>query len=365
MLGIVHIHPTLLPRPSFILILVAITALRIQRMDPFDKPDLTKKEERYREKVQNLIEYCLYCQPYDEGEAVWIHGDRRELDDVFYECNVPEQYWDNIMEHLHCPNCGLDGFELGLDVGTKTKFEKEVDEHLDKVDSLYGTQVQEFEKLIEQFPMLGHTHKFGKRIFKELEKELLPTVEIHGNYYRARKVTSSEVLSIDKMYNPPTGKPQEGRFNHSGQSHLYLANSKETAIKEVVNDENSLLVWCQEFEIKEKVKSILDLSFDWMNLTPSTSALLLSLKTKNTIDRSDRNKEFWRPDYYITRYIMDCAKRTGYNGIKYNSTKDSLEHNIVLFSPENIKLEAKGSPIIEIFLNKKEKEDFNDDLFEL
>lgn len=334
-------------------------------MDGFEKSELTTKEERYRKKVQSLIEYCLYCQPYDEGDAVWIFGDRMSLDDLFYNCNVPEKYWDNIMEHLVCPNCGNSSFSLGLDIGVKTEFEKDVDKHMNEAYDLYGSEVRELEKLLESYPLLAYQNKLAKRIYKEIKEKKLPTTTIKGNFFRARKVESSEVISSKKMYNPPLGKPEEGRFNHSGQSHLYLANDKKTAIKEVTSDEHSLLVWYQEFEISNEINDILDLSFDWSRLTPSTSTLLLSLKVHNSIGRTDRNKYNWKPDYYLTRYIMDCAKNLGFNGIKYNSVKETYDFDVVLFFPEKIRIKAIGNPCIETFLNKEEKEKFTTDLFDL
>lgn len=334
-------------------------------MDQFSPPELNKIEEKYRKKVQSLIEYCPYCQPYDEGEVVWIFGEKIELMDLFYQCKVPERYHDKIVEYIVCPSCGFADFDFSVDVGVKTKFEKEVDSHMDKVTSLYGSDVKKFEELLESFPLLAYTNKFGKRINREIRDKKLPTTTIEGDFFRARRVEGSEVLLTQKMYNPPIGKSQEGRFNHAGQSHLYLANDKETAIREVISDEKSVLVWVQQFTIEGRIDDILDLSFDWSHLTPSTSALLLSLKVYNTIGRSDRNSENWRPDYYLTRYIMDCAKFHGYKGIKYNSSKDSFNFDLVLFYPDKVKIKAVGKPRIEIFFNKEEEDEFRRDFLEL
>ncbi len=327
-------------------------------MDEFDKPELTAKEEKYRKRVQSEIENCLYCQPYDDGEAVWILGERTDLEDLLYNLNIPDKYWDNVIRHLHCPYCGNESFDRYSEIGVKTKFDKEVEKHMDEVYGLYGSEVRAFEDLLESFPLLAYSNRFGKRIHKELKEGKLPKIAIKGDFYRARRVESSEVLTKDGMYNPPTGKPQEGRFNHAGQSHLYLSNDKATAIKEVITNELSLLVWCQKFELRKEVKNVLDLTFDWMNITPSTSTLLLSLKVFNSIGRADRNKGLWRPDYYLTRYIMDCAKEQGYNGIKYNSTKETNEYDVVLFYPDKLDIIAIGDPHIEIFMNKGDKDEF-------
>ena len=157
------------------------------------------------------------------------------------------------------------------------------------------------------------------------------------------------------------GKPTEGRFNHSGQSHLYLASDKETALKEIATTEDPLLAWCQIFQIGDDIHKILDLSFEWMDLSLSTSTLLLSLKMYRAIDRTEGNKEYWRPDYFLTRYIMDCALMLGFEGIKYNSTKGYSGYNIVIFNPESHKISSIGTPIVESFIREeKSHRDFLD-----
>jgi hypothetical protein len=113
------------------------------------------------------------------------------------------------------------------------------------------------------------------------------------------------------------------------------------------------------------IHNILDLSYDWSNITPSTSTLLLALNVKRSIGRTDRNIDNWKPDYFLTRFIMDCAKSSGYNGIKYNSTKDLFAHNIVLFHARKAQVIAMGNPQIEIFMDKDDKEKFQSDLLDI
>lgn len=322
------------------------------------KVELSKKAEVYRRKVQAEIQYCVNCQPFDEGEAVWIYGERTDVEGVLDELNVPEKFRNQIVENLCCPNCGNEYFDTSSEVGVKTKFDTEVERHMDKVYRLYGSEVTRFEELLENFPFLAYSDKFARKIHNELKKRTLPTVSVLGQFYRARKVEGAEVLAKEGLYNPPVGKPEEGRFNHAGQSYLYLSNDKATAIKEVVSGEKPLLVWCQKFEIVEKVENVLDLSFDWSMLSPSTSTVLLSLKIYNSLGRADRNKGLWKPDYYLTRFIMDCAKEQGYQGIKYNSAKDIEEFDVVLFYSSDLKIEALGNPSVEIFMNKADKHEF-------
>ena len=324
-------------------------------------PELNSTEERYLKKVQKQIYYCSYDQSYDEGEVVWIWGERTELTELLYDCGVPEKHWNSVIAYLVCPRCGHSSFELGEDVGIQSKFDKEIEEHVKKADKKYGKQIKEFENHLEENLMLGFQHKFGRKLFKEIKDGVLPMVTIEGEFYRARKVQSSEVLTTKKMHSTPKGKPTEGRFNHSGQSHLYIANEKETALREVALTEDPLIIWCQKFEIKTPVDKILDLSFNWLDLSVSTSTILLSLQMNDAIDRSKGNLDFWRPDYFLTRYIMDCAKSEKYNGIKYNSTKAYSGYNLVLFYPSKVDIKAIGSPFVELLPgNEKRKDDFPD-----
>lgn len=312
-------------------------------------PELNKKEERYLQQVQNKIYYCSYDQPYDSGEVVWLFGERIELIDLLYDCNIPEENWDSLIAHLECPGCGHSHFELGEIVGLQTKYEKDIEAFTKKAEKKYGKRIKDFQRYLEKSPMLGFQHSFGRKIYKEIELDNIKTTAVEGEFFRARAVKSSEILTSKKMAKAPSGKPTEGRFNHSGQSHLYLANDMETALKEVAITEDPLLAWCQLFSLDKPITKILDLSFDWTELSLSTSALLLSLKMENAIDKTGGNKEFWRPDYFLTRYIMDCAIALGYNGIKYNSTKEFTGYNIVIFKPENHSIKPIGKPTVEPF----------------
>lgn len=61
-------------------------------------PDLNKVAERYREKVQVLLKYCVTCQSYDGGDYVWIHGEKTTVDEIMDSVNCPEKYRDDIAE---------------------------------------------------------------------------------------------------------------------------------------------------------------------------------------------------------------------------------------------------------------------------
>lgn len=320
--------------------------------------DLTKTEERLKNKVQKKIYYCSECQPYDGGEPVWIYGEPIDLDDLLMTCNIEEKYWDKITACLSCPNCGNSFLEISSRVALQTKYEKELESLLNKTNLKFRDKINKLTSLLEATPFLAYKDPLAKKIYKEIKEKTFPITKVNltESYFRARKVNNKDIFDSSKMLNAPKGKPTEGRYNHSGQSHLYISESKETAIKEVAQNDANFLVWVQEIKFENEFNNILDLTFDSTNISTVENPLLLSLSMFNVLGSSKKNLEYWRPDYFMTRYIMDCTKDLGYNGIKYNSTKTEFEFNIVLFYPEKNKIKYVGKPIIEIFRTKNNLE---------
>lgn len=332
-------------------------------MDEFEKPSLSPKEKGILKKVQSQIAYCAYCQPYDSGEPVWIFGDRTDLDDLIYNYTNSEKSIEKIKKHLYCPHCGHDDLTWDYEIGIKTDYEKKVDSLMKEVAMMHGNDLKHLKKLIDKNPLLVYKDPLAQDIFDEIESKRFPITKIKGKFYRARKVEDSKILDSEELKCPPTGKSNEGRFNHAGQSHLYLANNKETAIREISEGHNSLLIWYQEFDVEKEINDILDLSYSFGDISLSSSVLFLALTEYNdAVYKDGGNLDNWKPDYFLTRYIMDCAKHCGYNGIKYNSTKDGGGHNYVLFYPEKVKLKAIDRPQIYILM-KKEDDDVFKSLF--
>lgn len=323
-------------------------------MEDYLKEELNVTAERNRRKIQAKIISCAGCQPYDEGMPVWIHGVQWELDELFADNNVPEEYWEAIASHLYCPNCGTSEFTPHMDVGIKSRFDIELDNYINQTLEKYKPQIKEFDKLIEKTPLLAYSHKFGRKLYKDLKELELPVTSIKGQYFRAREAKNSTVLTKERMMHPPTGKSQEGRYNHSGQSHLYLSKDKYTAVEEVIGGDEDVVVWTIELEV-DRVDKILDLTFDWTMTTPDTSPIYFALCGANFVNQSKRNLELWKPDYFLTRYIMDCTKELGYNGIKYNSNKSSYIENVVLFYPEKVEIKPVGDPELQIHRIKRSR----------
>lgn len=53
----------------------------------------------------------------------------------------------------------------------------------------------------------------------------------------------------------------------------------------------------------------------------------------------------WKPQYFLPRYIADCARQAGFKGIIFESPRH-FGSNLVLFEWDNDQVHAKGDPAI-------------------
>jgi len=325
-------------------------------MNELEPIKLNQKEEKIKDIIQAQIYSCLNCQARDSGEWIWVIGEQINISELFGEHDLTDKEISNISDNLYCPNCGSDNIEPYSEIGVKPYYEIVSEKIIKNSDEKFSKEIFELQEHVTNFPFLIYQNKIAQQIYNELSTSKFPITSVSGILYRVREVKSSEIILPDKMKNPPMGKSQAGRFNHPGQSHYYLSKNKETAIKEVVVDKNAALVWVQKYSLIQPVEKILDLSYSINTVSPTTSTLYIALKLYNTFNWNNRNKENWKPDYYLTRYIMDCSKKLGYSGILYNSSKISYDKNLVLFYPDKIEIQEIGNPEIEKFELKESDE---------
>jgi RES domain-containing protein len=233
--------------------------------------------------------------------------------------------------------------ELRSTKATRNPFYKQVRQHIRKAKDKYGRSIIQLEKLLLRAPMMAMTDPLAKRIKREMEARNVRRIDLEGEFYRARPVEKGKKFTVKEMTAPPLGWPNEGRFNHSGQNHLYLATNEETCVKEVLDGlPTGGQVCCIKWKLVHPVKNVLDLSYDWKDLGPSASTLLVALNAMHALERRHRNNLNWKPDYVLTRMIMDVAKETGFSGILYNSVRGDGK-NVVLFNPKT-KLKVTRKP---------------------
>jgi hypothetical protein len=129
-------------------------------------------------------------------------------------------------------------FEHSSDeVGLISEYELEFQRKYDKIVETSREKIQPFYNFLSKYPYLGIEHEVGQEIAKEIKKMHLVNISDRV-YYRARKPENGKIFKHDDMLNPPPEKPiAEGRFNHYGQSHLYLGETEELCAKEITNED--------------------------------------------------------------------------------------------------------------------------------
>lgn len=308
------------------------------------RPPLTKKAEAYRDRVQARLYSCELDQPTD-ADGMWFVGDPVELTTLLDEANVPEKLRGDVVAHLRCPYCGNDSIGIGDDVGVQPSIEREIERHLRKAMRDHGKQIEALADFLEKYPTLGATHPFGRRLRRGIRSGNVPTRAAVGTWYRSRADEDGKVLTSAEMWAAPAGTSGEARFNHAGQRTVYLGSTRDTVVREVVEDAEGQprIVWIQEFEL-EPVDRVLDLTGDWWVLGPDTDPALVAVLGSGILEQfvEDRANR-WKPEYFVPRFVMDCAREQGYAGIQYPSTRGGI-HNLVLFDPDAVVAHAKGEP---------------------
>jgi hypothetical protein len=144
-----------------------------------------------------------------------------------------------------------------------TKYAEELRaEHLrDQWFDEHHDDLEAFADHLAKYPFVGLAHPMGKNILESLDR--FPASAINeGIWYRARplKDGADPPLEAFRNPNPATTIIGEGRYNHYGQSVLYLAETEHAAVDEVI-DERERRAWVCTVQIKG-VRRILDLGFD-------------------------------------------------------------------------------------------------------
>lgn len=309
-------------------------------------PSLNKTAEKYKEKAQALLKYCPTCQPYDGDSYVWILGSETSIDEILDLVDCPETYRDDISQHLYCPNCGRENFERYDTAGTEDSYTLKAEQHYERALKKFGNKIEKFKEHIEAYPSLSLHDSLGKRLFKEIIEEKAETITIGvEKWYRARKVEQEKVFKSEDLHAPPIGVSGGGRFHHPGQSVLYLAAEKDLAISECLsNYREPSLIWMQDYSMVNPVDNILDLRYDWDNFAQLSNDTLAALLASGSIFRREEGSGHWKPHYLLTRFLADCARLAGYNGILYSSAKDS-GFNLVVFKNDNYFV-PKGRPYV-------------------
>ncbi len=319
-------------------------------MDPWDNlPELNKKAERYLKKAQDLLMYCTTCQPYDQG-PVWVLGEETTVDELFDIVACPEAYRDDIAAHLQCPSCGAMISDRYADIGLEDRYARHAEQTYERAVKRYRRRIDALREHLNHFPSLALHNAFARTLLAEITGKRAESVCIsERRWFRSRNLEGAKVFECENMWAPSEGLSPGGRFHHAGQSVLYVADSKELAIREsLARADEPSLIWYQEYSLESDLEDVLDLRYDWENYGQMSNGLLAALLASGVLSEpvADRSNK-WQPQYFITRFIADCAKLSGYKGIIYTSTKYDGT-NLAVFDSANLFVSV-GKPQVYIY----------------
>ena len=293
--------------------------------------------DKVQEQLLQEIVGCYNCQPWEDSEPVWL-GEHCPIADLLMDLNIPDNEWENMVDGLSCPRCQTSLHDPWEEVEIKSQYEKRVEEILARAQSTELTdKLHSFSAFLERYPYLGlkDPGQVGPAIIRDVKN--WPASSLQPKYwYRARRINEeSRIYHSDEMGAPDPEKVyvKEGRYNHTGQSFLYLANTPETAFQEI-RQSNENLCAMQKFKAKKIIK-VLDLRQDYDHIDPEANLLAIALIFSDSLHNRPKRTTSWKPEYFVPRFVADCARLKGYDGIWFSSAVSPLGENLVVF-PQKI-----------------------------
>lgn len=306
-------------------------------------------DDHEREDIQDYLKEeihgCYNCQPWEGGEPVWIEH-KSDLYDLLQYHELEDKDTKEALVGFCCPRCGTPLESPYDEVSVKTEYDHKVAKIFKELDhDVIKEKLVDFNNFIIDFPYLGILHPVGKEIFNCIAEA--PTYNIvEETWHRARLLNDeSRIFNSDEMRTPDPNKVyiKEGRYNHTGQSFLYLAIDQKTSFLEIKkNKENTCVI--QEFIIRD-LMNVLDLRFDYSDIPTDVNIIYLALIYNGYLNKISDNKSSWKPEYFIPRFLADAARKYGYSGMLYNSAV-SFEFNLAIFNEKSVTIIPKGEPYL-------------------
>jgi RES domain-containing protein len=273
------------------------------------------------------IACCDQC--YEDLVQLWPHL-QRGFDTAFAVAQVPleafyagghlrdiytKEQFDDYVAQLSCPRCSR---AMGSSVW--------VYNFPFSIPPNFELTIAEVSELARRTPFLLLQNSFCVSVLSailDLATTSTPCLLSHS-FFRARSPASGSLdAKLATFDTPPAECVVEGRYNHAGSPVLYLASNKATCHAEL-RHASCLAI---EFRLLVRVK-ILDLT-DPFGSHESHADLLNCLVYSALLSATQDETGMYRPHYVLSRFVADCARASGFDAIKYPSTRQT-GFNLVL-----------------------------------
>jgi hypothetical protein len=204
-----------------------------------------------------------------------------------------------------------------------------------KFDRIYRPALEDFRPFLIKYPMLGALHPFGRVLSRAIRKAKRTRLD-PAIWFRATKDLSSprfEPLPAQKV-------TRANRFNQIGQAAWYLGSDEKTAAVEVLREPRHGTPFCVAgIEILEPVH-VVDLCLAIWGEDPSGQWILRNVVDRRFVSEPTEQGDESCPQYRIPQYVADLARKQGFQGILYDSSRPSaynnpeaVGRNLVVFDP--------------------------------
>lgn len=285
--------------------------------------------DRARDSVLNDIVCCYRCCKPVKSRYFWV-GKKCSIENEFVRHRVSKQHWQVLLDGLCCPICKA-RLRLNSTIEVITPYDRKVEGLLYK--SRHSPLVQDlgrFNQFLSMYPYLGlgDPDGTGIRIRDAITKQTRRVLEAKP-WFRARRLKPGVIFTSEDMTAPDPTKVQEGRYNHAGQSFLYLADDPETALCEINQWGNETKCAMQKYKTTEDLH-VLDLHHDDRELNLSTDLLLIAVIYNGYLENIPEQDTSWKPEYFVPRFLANCARLEGFEAIWFSSVWDFGE-NLAVF----------------------------------
>ncbi|WP_282052034.1 RES family NAD+ phosphorylase [Phaeobacter inhibens] len=243
--------------------------------------------------------------------------------DCFYDGSrigyfYTKEQFKRLVQNLDCPRCGE---KLGY---TLYPYNFPFD-----VPDGFEAHVEVISALAVETPFLILTSEFAVEILETIRllANETPARKLETSMFRARGMAGLKDLNVGQFNFPPPEVVSEGRYNHAGAPVLYFADSKETCFHEL----RGTVCAVAEVAIAPEIK-ILDLVAAHES-HGSDSELLNALVFSSLLSTPSDSTGYRKPEYVFSRFVADCARSSGFDGIRYPSTRTAEgSHNLVVWN---------------------------------
>ena len=311
------------------------------------------------EECSEIKDFCYsFEQNFEDDESIDTEIDPAktlaELLNEQFNIDYESEYFDSIVENIHCGNCGNGtgvDYENKKDNGvfnwdTEVYTNYELDEFEEK---FYG----EKEELRTDISLMAlnfskeelndlkndyiknkiyisrnpHFRKLENRIKKWFKDgEFIYKMNKNRILYRTRVVDIDKIVDKKDLWAPPATFANQGRFNDIGTSVLYCSNDKSILEKEVPIKEDDT----------DKKKRILVkiISNRILNLFPINYIFGKDEGFNGLISEkyNDFSETVIKKHYIICNIVSAICSKIGYDGIVYKSVKSGEYINYAIFN---------------------------------